>query len=83
MKEIHEAKGGQRRSIAFLDRDSLGDKVKLSKIILPIRLLMKIVDNTDQTRLKLLDTVRSADLTHQTTNLLVEVLILIADTNSS
>ena len=35
LRKFTETKGSQCRSIAFLDRNSLGDKVELSNIILP------------------------------------------------
>lgn len=38
--EIDEAKAGECRTVAFLDRDTLGDEVKLTEIVLGVRPLV-------------------------------------------
>ena len=77
LQEINEAERSQGRAITLLDRDSLGDEVELTQIILAISFLMQVVDDTDQTRLQLLDAITTAHLANQAAYLLVEVLVLV------
>ena len=77
LDEIHETQTGQSRTVSLLDRDTFGDEVQLSEVVLAVGLLVQIVDNADQTGLQLFDTVASANLAYEASGLLVEILILV------
>ena len=74
LDEIHETQTGQSRTVSLLDRDTLGDEVQLSEVVLAVGLLVQIVDNADQTGLQLFDTVASANLAYEASGLLFRPL---------
>ena len=77
LQEVDETQSSQGSSVTFLDGDTFRNEVQLAQEILTVRLLMQIIDDTDQTRLQLLDTVTATDFANQSTYLLVKILVFV------